>query len=468
MHQEIWFQKYKILGLLGRGGTARVYLAEHIILNSYRAIKVISKNNPFYDLQRNEAFILKNLRHSCIPIIYDIEENEEGSYIVEQYLEGETLRDYVEARGSCSDDIIIKFGLQICDLIHYLHSIERPVLYLDLKPENIIISGDEIKLIDFGSAMYQDELTDQHKYMGTLGYAAPELFRKGRIDERCDVYGIGMLFYYMATGCHITRGRTELQPIEEIGGCSAQLQHMISKCLRYHPYQRYATVAGLYKQLSALLKKDQSQKQRKEVMVIAVAGALDRIGVTHFAFRLCRYYDKTNRRYLYEERNASECVCRMKRCYDGTSGHDGVCELKGIPMLSYQQRVQHDYRSYPILIRDYGVLSEDNLTDFLSCDKRILILGAKDWELEQSEKVLRLIKEQNDVCYLFNYMDGRQFRYAMKHMNHRIGYRIPYEPDPFAEISLRERSELFDELFQPERNHSFFEKAVKWLKSPAV
>lgn len=100
MQQEIWFQKYKILHLLGKGGTAKVYLAEHIILNSYRAIKVISKQHPLYSFQRNEAFILKNLKHSCIPIIYDIEEDEEGSYIVEQYLEGKNLKEYVEERGA--------------------------------------------------------------------------------------------------------------------------------------------------------------------------------------------------------------------------------------------------------------------------------------------------------------------------------------------------------------------------------
>jgi serine/threonine-protein kinase len=141
MQQEIWFQKYKILGLLGRGGTARVYLAEHILLKSYRAIKCISKNHPQYELQRNEAFILKNLKHSCIPIIYDIEEDDKGSYIVEEYIEGITLTDYVLANGALREDIIIQAGIQLCDLIQYLHSAKSPVFYLDLKPDNILISG---------------------------------------------------------------------------------------------------------------------------------------------------------------------------------------------------------------------------------------------------------------------------------------------------------------------------------------
>ena len=134
MQQEIWFNKYRIIKLLGRGGTAKVFLAEHIKLNSYRAIKCISKNHPLYELQRKEAQILKNLKHSCIPIIYDIEEDKDGSYIVEQYLEGDNLNDYVMSNGTLSEDIIVRFALQLCDLIQYLHSTTRPILYLDLKP----------------------------------------------------------------------------------------------------------------------------------------------------------------------------------------------------------------------------------------------------------------------------------------------------------------------------------------------
>ena len=92
MQEEIWFGKYRIQKLLGQGGTAKVYLAEHIKLNSYRAIKIISKKHPLYDLLRNEAMILKNLRHSCIPIIYDIEEDEE-EFDDEELLEDEYVID---------------------------------------------------------------------------------------------------------------------------------------------------------------------------------------------------------------------------------------------------------------------------------------------------------------------------------------------------------------------------------------
>src|SRR5690606_4170247 len=139
MRQEIWFQKYQIIKLLGRGSTAEVYLAKHILLNSYRAIKCISKNHPLYEYHRKEANLLNNLKHPCIPIIYDIEEDENGSYIIEQFIEGHTLKDFVRDKGPIDENIIIHYAIQLCDLLEYLHSVERPIIYLDLKPENIII-----------------------------------------------------------------------------------------------------------------------------------------------------------------------------------------------------------------------------------------------------------------------------------------------------------------------------------------
>ena len=298
MQQEIWFQKYQILKLLGRGSTAKVYLALHIKLNSYRVIKFISKNHPNYNLQHKEALILKNLQHSCIPIIYDIEEDEEGSYIVEQYLEGFTLKEYVVSKGHIREDAIIRYGIQLCDLIHYLHSTNRPVLYVDLKPDNIILSEGTLKLIDFGSAIYLDELSSHPDYVGTRGYAAPELYRRNTIDERCDVYGIGMLLYFIVTGKQIRKDVTEIDNIDLTDGCSKQLKSIINRCLKFNPSQRYATVQKLSTHLSAILQKNRFQEKTDQTIKVAIAGTQRRIGVTHFAFRLSNYIIGKNLRCL--------------------------------------------------------------------------------------------------------------------------------------------------------------------------
>jgi len=444
---EIWFQKYKILGLLGRGATASVYLAEHVKLNSYRAIKFISKRNPLYELHRKEAYILKSLKHACIPIIYDIEEDEEGSYIVEEYIKGVSLREFVSKNGALREDIAIDFAMQICDLLICLNS-EGSIIYPDLKPENILVSDMKIKLIDFGSAIFLDEETGNQKYTGTRGYAAPELYRQGRIDERCEVYGIGMLLYYMVTGIVIKGDMDYTANIDHAGACSKRTKYIINKCLKYNPSQRYSSVKLLYRHLSAL-RKNQFQIFPAKPITIAVAGAQPRIGVTHFSFRLCKFYKSLNYSCLYVESNDSGCVQAIKSRYYGIAGDNGRYRLMGIDMLAGAAREQELPEGYQVIVMDFGSLTEDKLDPFLKADLRLLLLGAKDWELDLSERVLELTAgytKHKEIVYLFNFMNGRQFYSALKSMGSSICYRIPYEPDPFAAPSRKNGRELFAEI----------------------
>ncbi len=446
MQQEIWFQKYRILGLLGVGGNSEVYLAEHIKLNSYRAIKFISKTHPLYDLQCKEALILKNLKHSCIPIIYDIEEDADGSYIVEQYLEGDTLKSYVLAKGSCSDDTIIRFGIQLCDLIEYLHSTKRPILYVDLKPDNIILSGITLKLIDFGSALYQDELTKGQSYMGTKGYAAPELYGNKIIDQRCDVYGVGMLMYYMATGINISENTRRFIHIDNAGNCSKELKKVINNCLKYNPSQRFASISRLKKQLLTIERKNQYRPKTSQPVKIAIAGSQTRIGVTHLSLRLCKYLSSQRQKYLYMENNNSGCVGLIKCCYEEVNLKDEVFLIDGIPMLSQKHYVRQSLEDYQFILQDMGCLTKDNLEEFLSADIKLLILGAKEWELKKSEQIINLTAEYEDIAYLFNYIDGRQFQEVMMSMEGRKCFRIPYEPNPFAKMKYKSEGEFYEDL----------------------
>ena len=297
MQQEIWFQKYQILGLIGKGGSAKVFLAEHVKLKSLRAIKFISKNHPLYDLQLKEAFVLKNLKHSGIPIIYDIEENEDGSYIIEQYLEGNTLKDTILQNGPLRENIIINLGLQLCDLLQYLHSIERPILYLDLKPENIIL------------------YTNQH------------------IDERCGVYGIGCLLYYMVTGQSIRQLGSKKEHIDYTGACSKKLKKVISRCLRFYPSQRYASVIKLNAGLLELKKHIKYQAELSQTITIAIGGSHPYIGVTHMAFRLGKYLIGTKASCLYHEKNDTGSVWSLKCVSDKVDIINGIYIIEGIPMV---------------------------------------------------------------------------------------------------------------------------------------
>ncbi len=445
MQQEIWFQKYRILRLLGRGGTAEVYLAEHIKLKSYRAIKCISKKHPLYDLQRNEALLLKNLKHSCIPIIYDIEEDEESSYIVEEYLEGVTLKELVASCGPIREERLLHYTLLLCDVIDYLHKTDRPILYMDLKPENILVLGNSLKLVDFGSAIYQDELSADNKVCATKGYAAPELYLQGDIDNRSEVYGIGMLMYFMATGRSIPVNRTDFTNIDQMRVCSKQLESIINHCLKFHPAQRYATAEQLKKQLSALRHKCRGTIESGRPITIAIAGTQQRVGVTHFAIRLCKYFLQAGKGCLYQERNHSGHVSRIRSCYQQVPDKEGIYEVEGIAMTT-RESSEKITAQYQVTVLDYGCLSKDNLYDFLKADQKLLILGAKDWELQHSEQILDMTAEYKDITYLFNFLDGRQFRRVCKSMGNKNCRRLPYEPDPYARHKRNRESEFICDL----------------------
>ncbi|MGF7145824.1 serine/threonine-protein kinase [Anaerotaenia torta] len=451
MQQEIWFQKYQILGLLGSGGTARVYLARHVKLNSYRAIKCISKNNPLYELQRKEAIILKSLRHSCIPIIYDIEEDEEGSYIIEQYLEGSTLKECIRTKGPLPENILIEYAVQLCGLIHYLHSSDPPLLYVDLKPDNILIHNSQLKLIDFGSAVYRDEHSAGSLTAATKGFAAPELYHRGRIDERCDIYGMGMLLYYMASGAAISPEAGSISNIDQSADCSEQLKRIINRCLRYRPALRYSSVEQLKKQLSILGGNSHGNRKPDHGITVAIAGSQPRIGVTHLAFRLCLYMKSRGICCLYRESNESGCLQSLKDDAAMQKEREEVLRFKGISVLDRKPETMGgtpagDSIDTGVLVVDYGRLSRDNREKFLEADIKLLVLGAKEWELAYSEEVLDGIAEYKEIFYLFNFLSGKQFQWAAANMGRQRCCRIPYEPDPFARTALHNGQELFDEL----------------------
>lgn len=448
MKEEIWFNKYQVVKELGRGGTASVYLAKHIILNSYRAIKYISNNNPLYEHHIKEAFLLKNLKHSCIPIIYDIEENEYGSYIIEQYIEGATLKEYILSHGPISEGEIISYGLQLCDLILYLHLSSRSIIYIDLKPENIIIANGTLKLIDFGSAIYQDEPNEGQRYSATKGYSAPEIFANDNVDERSDVYGIGMMLYYMATGRYLTNNSKNISNIDLNEYCSNGLKGIINRCLKYNPSQRYGSVTRLTKHLSSLMQKNKNYDDRVSSVRIGVIGTQPRIGVTHLSLCICRYLTFHKNKALYIEKNNSNLISKIRKQYMDLDSHKNILKVNGISMLSRNLIKREESLEGFISVEDYGSLTDNNLDDFLTADIKILVLGAKDWEMDYSEYALRITESYDDILYFFNFLDGSQFQRIMKSMKQKNCYRIPYEADPMSKRAAKKGLDLYEELLR--------------------
>ncbi|BCN32826.1 serine/threonine-protein kinase [Anaeromicropila herbilytica] len=458
MISKIWFNKYEVIDTLGKGGNATVYLVKHIRLQSYRAIKRIDKENKLYSQIINEANILKNIRHNNIPIIYDIEEDDKYSYIIEEYMEGITLKEFRQQYQILDEEIILKYAIQVCELVEYLHTFERKILYLDLKPDNIIISDEILKLVDFGSAIYYADLNKRRYATGTRGYASPEQYSSNFIDERSDIYGIGMLMFYMITGVSFNKNINSIVNIDEIHSCSDNLKSIINKCLKLYPAQRFHNVHELKEKLLECSHSNNSNSLIKsnKTLSIAIAGSQCRIGVTHISILLTTYLGKFIGKSLYSERNNTQTVnkivsryCNVKRC-------DYIYRVNNIEMLpNYNQTVIFDKDSYSYEIKDFGVLTEENKESFLKSDYKCLILGSKDWELEHSENALSMLSENENITYLFNYTDGKTYQSVMKSMKNLTGYRIPYEPNPFMINNQKIWENFVFEIFHVKSNRNF-------------
>lgn len=414
----LWFQKYRVIRKLGHGGSAEVYLVLHERLDCCRAVKRIEKQTCDGEQLIKEISVLKNLRHSNIPIIYDIEEDDNYYYIIEEYVEGQSLRAYRLAQGNISENGILELMLQICQVLIFLHSREQSILYLDLNPDNILLSGNTIKLIDFGASVFKKDAARRESSYGTKGYAAPEQYGICHIDERTDVYGAGGLMYFLLSG-ESYREEDGIERLNSFKQYSRPLKQVIRKCLSYNPGRRYQTIKELDQKLRQIEKGSYLKKnsQKTAPQVFSFAGAVKRIGTTHVCLMITRHLNKNGIRALYVECNDSGQMFQMLK-----NGMDS----KDCPMVHGEIRqICQSYERYQVYVCDYGMLSPDK-SGFYEADRCFLVVGTKPWEWMRPEK-------NGKIEYLINFAGASGFARVSKRLNKSVCLRVPYEPEPFLE-----------------------------------
>ncbi|MBR3771095.1 MAG: serine/threonine protein kinase, partial [Clostridium sp.] len=186
--------KYKILNVVGRGGMSVVYLAMNEKANKQWAIKEVRKDGVanFEVIKQGlivETDMLKKFNHPLLPSIVDVIDSEGKFLIVMDYIEGKPLSDSLQENGALPQADVIKWAIQLCDVLGYLHTQNPPIIYRDMKPANVMLKPDgNITLIDFGTAReYKRENLEDTTCLGTRGYAAPEQFGgQGQTDPRTD------------------------------------------------------------------------------------------------------------------------------------------------------------------------------------------------------------------------------------------------------------------------------------------
>lgn len=252
--------RYEIVGKIGAGGMSDVYKAKDHTLGRFVAIKVLkqelSEDVNFVTKFRTEAQSAAGLEHPNIVNIYDVGSQDGMYYIVMEYVEGITLKTYIEKKGQLTFKEAISIAIQVGRGIEAAHN--KNIIHRDIKPQNIIISTEgKVKVTDFGIARAATSNTINSDVMGSVHYSSPEQARNGFVDGKSDIYSLGIVMYEMVTGRVPFDGDTTVAVAiqhlqEEMVAPSAyapelpvSLEKIILKCTQKNVDRRYETMGDL-------------------------------------------------------------------------------------------------------------------------------------------------------------------------------------------------------------------------------
>ncbi len=256
--------RYEIIGKIGAGGMSDVYKAKDLTLGRFVAIKVLkaefSEDINFVTKFRTEAQSAAGLEHPNIVNIYDVGSENGIHYIVMEYVEGITLKTYIEKKGQLSFKEAISIAIQMGRGIEAAHS--KNIIHRDIKPQNIIISTEgKVKVTDFGIAKAATSNTIHSDVMGSVHYSSPEQARNGFVDGKSDIYSLGIVMYEMVTGRVPFDGDTTvavaIQHLQEemvvpstyAPNLPISLEKIILKCTQKNPDRRYESISAVLNDL---------------------------------------------------------------------------------------------------------------------------------------------------------------------------------------------------------------------------
>lgn len=291
--------KYKILNEVGHGGMSVVYLAINEVANKMWAVKEVRKDGvcDFEAVKQGlivETDMLKKLDHPYLPSIIDVIEKDDSFLIVMDYIQGKSLKDVLKNGGAQPKEEVIKWGIQLCDVLGYLHSRQPSIIYRDMKPANVMLKPDgNITLIDFGTAreFKNRNMVEDTTCLGTRGYAAPEQFGgRGQTDPRTDIYCLGATLYHLITGHSPAEPPYEIKPLRYWNPAftDSGLEMIINKCCQQDPGQRYQSCAELrydleneeMLNLSAIRSRNRKWKAFIASIALCVAGCVGMVATS--------------------------------------------------------------------------------------------------------------------------------------------------------------------------------------------
>lgn len=395
--------RYEIISELGRGGMSTVYLARDKNLGSYWAVKQVQYNKSGVDIEafKKEVELLSSLSHSDIPRIVDRIEMGDNYFVCMDFIDGVALGNKVKQEGPQSEKDVIDWAKSLCDVLDYLHNVrENPIVYRDMKPDNVMLTASgRLKLVDFGIAKecIRGKKLDGPK-VGTKGYAAPEQYVGGPLDERTDIYSLGATLYYLLTGQVASEENGRLISVRQINPLLSEgVDYVITKCLQRQPEDRYQSCKELLndlKNIGTLNSKYRNTMKRKIVYFAASV-------VMFFVFLFCTIlgyngmkkdnksnYDKCCNEASAYEKNA----LLAEQQEDYVRAREQYIEAGD----SYKAAIKYYAKDSEVYIKMYNALSpKDYSSDYLG-ELAIAVNALREYADEKGSQVY----SNSDVLYI--------------------------------------------------------------------
>ena len=396
-------------------------------------VKRIIKGIPKYlaaGCGTGEAEILKSLDHQCIPELYDIFEDEDHLYLVEEYFKGESLTELCSSKLLSSKEVF-DFIIQICSIIQYLHTLPEAVLHLDLKPDNIIISGGKACLIDFGSAVRIGG--DSRGKTMSRGFTAPEQEARLKVDRGTDVYALGKILEFMVS--HSRIGDEAARRFRKISDC----------CCTDKPWRRVSSAGTMIKMLNRIGRletgdihtpRNRAKAADGVCRAIGVVGLGPRNGTTHVAIAMANFLAdvKGFEVCLAEKSDHSDMEKLPELMKGGRERGTGPVKINGVTYLTsgfaYDRSILNNGK-FDCIVYDLGSDIKRAELTLMNCDTEIAVGSAAPWRAEEYLSLTRPEGANNSTrkrMILINPADARAMRMITAGTIRLLPF--PYEPDP--------------------------------------